>query len=161
MMTLTKNVAALFTIVAFVAFWIVAIFVPADVLREIFNSLSFGMAVMVCITWAPAAYHSFRSGGTEGKWQLVIAVFLCFSIVTFQRLYVILLEYLGRPPWLLRSHIAAFVPYTITVAGALFLIAPSVHQGRPGNDYWLHLVIGVGIGSLLAGILLGRSLLAA
>jgi hypothetical protein len=159
MREMKSHTAFIFAAGAFFFYWILALFVPVGLLREIFNSLSFGVAVMVTMTWAPAAWYSLWYGERAGEWQLIIAIFLAFFVLAFQRLYVMAATILGRPEWLVESPVSGFVPYSITVVGILFLVAPGVYRGAPRGRYWWYIIAGVSMGSLLAGILIGRTVL--
>lgn len=152
-----SNAPFFYALIAFSIYWIIALIVPVDLLKELFNSLSLGVAIMVALTWAPAAWHSIRHGNRAGEWQLVIAIFLSFCVLAFQRLYVMTASILNRPDWLINSPVAGFVPYSITVVGLLYLVAPGVYKGAPRGRYWWHILFAVAIGSLTAGILIGMS----
>lgn len=153
----SNRAAVLFAMIGLMTYWLMAAVVPAAQLRELFNALSFGVAIMVMVTWAPAAYHAFTVGAHEGEWQLVIAVFLAFAVLAFQRLYAIVMFTLDDPEWILKSYIPGFIAYSVMLVGMLFLVAPSVHNASPGKRYWVHIIWGVAIGALFAGIMIGRS----
>lgn len=157
MKAITSNRAAWTAFASLAFYWVLAAIVPTPILREVFNSLSLGVALMVVITWFPATARAFRHGAGGGEGQLVIAIFLAFAVLTFQRVYVIVLNTMANPQWLRDSSISGFVPYLITIVGILFLIAPGVQAGAPRGRHWWHIIIGVALGSGLAGVMLGRS----
>lgn len=53
--TITQNRAVVFAVFAFVAYWVAALFVPSLILRDVFNSLAFGTAIIITFTWWPSA----------------------------------------------------------------------------------------------------------
>lgn len=156
--TITPNRAILFAVGAFVFYWIAALFVPAAILRDVFNALAFGAAVIIAITWAPAAWRGLREGGDTGEWQLILAVFIIWCVVMTQRVYIGLFNYLGRPEGWSTSPITGFWPYSFMIAGSLFIIAPGVKaDGFRSRAVW-SLVAAGAIGGLVAGIMIGASI---
>lgn len=158
MSLITPNRAILFAVGAFILYWIASIFVPAIVLRDVFNSLAFGTAVIITITWMPSAIKAVRENAGSGEWQLILAIFIVWFVVMCQRVYVILFNWHGRPQEWADSAISGFWPYSYLIAGLLFLSAPGVHsEGIKARAVWA-IVAAVAIGSLLAGILIGASI---
>lgn len=155
---LTPNRAVVFAVLSFVAYWLAAIIVPAPILRDVFNALAFGAAVIITITWGPSAWRAVRENADSGEWQLILAIFLLWFIVLSQRVYVIAFNWLDRPDWLASSAISGFWPYSYMMAGMLFLSAPGVKgHGIESGAIW-SIIAAVAIGSLVAGILIGASI---
>jgi hypothetical protein len=155
---ISPNRAVVFAVAAFVVYWIAALFVPALILRDIFNALAFGSAVMIVLTWGSAAVSAVRAGAESGEWQLVLAIFLLWFVVLFQRTYAVTFNWYGRPDSWAESPIAGFWPYSYTIAGLLFIAAPGVNgQGIRIRTIW-SIIAAVGIGSLIAGFLIGASI---
>lgn len=155
--TITPNRAVVFAVGAFVFYWVTALFVPGIVLRDVFNSLAFGTSIIITITWFPSATKALREGADSGEWQIILAIFLVWFIVLAQRIYVITFNWMGRPEAWAEAPIAGFWPYSYMIAGLLFLSAPGVEGGRiHGRAVW-SIVLAVAIGSLIAGILIGKS----
>lgn len=133
-------------------------FVPPLILRDVFNSLAFGTAIIIIITWLPAAIRAMRESAETGEWQLVLAIFLVWLVVACQRVYVIVFNSYGRPQEWAESAISGFWPYSFLCAGLLFLSAPGVDGDRfKSNALWA-IVAAVGIGCLTAGILIGSAI---
>ncbi|WP_018900440.1 hypothetical protein [Rhizobium sp. 2MFCol3.1] len=156
--SLTPNRAVVFAVGAFLAYWIASMFVPPLVLRDIFNSLAFGTAVIITITWGPAAFRAVKNGADSGEWLLVLAIFLIWLVVLCQRLYVIAFNWLGRPESWALSPVSGFWPYSYTVAGMLFLSAPGFRDGDLSTRNIWAIILAVAIGSLLAGVMIGASI---
>jgi hypothetical protein len=158
MKPITPNAANVFAVGGLLVYWAILVpIVDQDILRSIFNSLSLGVSVMVTITWAPAAWFAFRQGAGEGRWQLIIAVFLMFCVLDYARIIALISAFLGRPDWFLNGPLVGFVPYSVTIIAGLFLIAPGRVPGAPPHQYLYHIVSGVFLGALLAGFMIGRS----
>lgn len=156
--SLTPNRAVAFAVVAFLAYWIASMFVPPLILRDIFNSLAFGTAIIITITWGPSAFRAVREGADSGEWQLILAIFLVWFVVLCQRVYVITFNWAGRPePWA-TSAVAGFWPYSYMIAGLLFLSAPGVKGDTIESRAIWAIVAAVGVGSMVAGIMIGLSI---
>ena len=156
--SLTPNRAIVFAVVAFLAYWIASMFVPALVLRDVFNSLAFGTAIIITITWAPSAFRAVKEGADSGEWQLILAIFIVWFVVLCQRTYVIVFNAYDRPEAWTTSAISGFWPYSYMIAGLLFLSAPGVNGDRIETRAIWAIVAAVAIGSLIAGILIGASI---
>lgn len=154
----TPNRAVLFSVGAFVLYWILAMFVPAEMLRDVFNALAWGAAMMITITWGSAALKAIREGADTGDWQLVLAIFLVWFVVLMQRIYVAVFNWYGQPEAWRESAIIGFFPYSYFIAAMLFLVAPGVKgDGLETRSIWA--IIGaVFIGGLAAGIIIGTSI---
>ena len=153
---ITPNKAVVFAVSAFVAYWLVAMFVPGPVLREVFNSLSFGAAIIISITWFSAARRAMREGADTGEWQLVLAIFLLFFVLAISRLYAILFNYMDRPDSWAHSPISGFWSYSYLICALLFLSAPGkTKEGLRSSTIW-SLLAAFSIGSLIAGIMIGK-----
>lgn len=156
--TITPNRVVVFAVGAFVAYWVAALFVPADVLRDFFNSLAFGTAVIITLTWLRPALKAVSEGADSGEWQLIIAIFLLWFVVVLQRGYVITYNLAGRPDAWSDSAISGFWPYSYMISGLLFLSAPGVQNDKMTKRSIWSIEAAVGIGCLLAGILIGKSI---
>lgn len=155
---ITPNSAVVFAVVAFVAYWIMSLMVPPLLLRDIFNSLAFGTAIIITITWAPAAVRAIKENADSGEWQLILAIFLVWFVVLIQRIYVIAFNWHGRPEAWAVSPVAGFWPYSYMIAGLLFLSAPGVKDDRIEKRAIWAMLSAVGVGCLIAGILIGASI---
>jgi hypothetical protein len=152
---LTPNRAVVFVVCGFIAFWIAALFVPTPLLRDVFNSIGFGVALIVTITWGSAAWRAVREGANSGAWQLILSLYLGWMTVLMQRVYAIVFNWEGRPVEWLDWPISGFWPYSYAVAGLLLLSAPGVKaDGMRSTALW-SMIAAVAIGSLVAGILIG------
>lgn len=156
--TISPNKAIVITVLAVLAYWIPAMFVPAVILRDVFNSLAFGTAIIITATWFPSAMKALREGAGRGDLQLILAIFIVWFVVLCQRIYVIMFNYAGRPLAWSESAISGFWPYAFMISGLLFLSAPGVQGDRIGTRAIWSMVLAVAIGSLIAGILIGTSI---
>jgi len=155
---LTPNSAVAFAVFSFVLYWIAALFVPAIILRDVFNALAFGIAVMIVLTWGPSATRAVRQNADSGEWQLILAIFMVWFIVLCQRSYVVIYNWNGQPESWAALPISGFWPYEYVIAGLLFLAAPGVKGGAIENKAIWTIIAAVAIGSLIAGIVIGASI---
>lgn len=156
--SLTPNRAVVFAVVAFMMYWIASIFIPPLILRDVFNSLAFGTAIIITITWAPSAIRAVKENADSGEWQLILAIFIVWAVVLCQRIYIILFNAYGRPDAWATSALAGFWPYSYMIAGLLFLSAPGVRGDRIESRAIWAIVAAVAMGSLIAGILIGAAI---
>ena len=151
------SIVAAYIIAATVAFWTVALFVDAPILRDIFNNLSLGVAVMVLYHWFGAAVESVR-GRRNGAAILILGIYFLFIILAYSRILSISAILMDRPLWLIDGPLAAFLPYMVTGAGLMFLIAPGIADEAPTRWYFKHIIVAVALGAGVAGFMLARTL---
>jgi hypothetical protein len=155
---ITPNRAVLFAVFGFVFYWVLALFVPAAALRDVFNSLCFGTAVIIVLTWLPSALKALKENVDAAEWQLIIGIFLIWLIVAAHRIYAIAFNFAGRPDSWADSAITGFFPYSFMLGGLLFLTAPAVDDRRLGRRAIWAIVAAVAIGSFVAGALFMASI---
>lgn len=155
---ISPNRAIAFAVAAFIIYWLLAMFVPAMILRDVFNSLAFGAAVIITATWMPAAVKAMKEEADNGEWQLLLAIFIMWAVILVQRAYVIAFNFFDRPVEWINSAIPGFFPYSFMISGLLFLSAPGVKAGRIGVRSIWAIIAAVAIGALVAGILIGASI---
>jgi hypothetical protein len=154
----SPNAAMWFLFAGFAAYWLLVSVFPVESVRNLFNNLSFGVAFLVLITWAGPAWEAFRKGIKYPSQWLIIAIFLAFAILLYQRTIAIALVWLDSPPWLANGPLIGFIPYSITLVGFLFLFTPGMEKKAPPVHYWKLVLASVGVSALLAGVMIGRSL---
>lgn len=130
-----------------VLFWILPQFFTGDLLQEVFNSIVFGIATTVMVTWGPSAYYAMR-GSVTAEHQHIVATVAVWFIVWIQRLYAIIFMVLDRPYWLLSSAFPAFVAYMFGITGVFIIVAPAMVKDASRNDYIWQVTIGIGCGLL-------------
>lgn len=155
---ISPNRAVAFAVAAVVLYCVLALFVPPMALRDVFNSLAFGTAVVIVLTWLPSALKAMREGVDSAEWQLIVAIFLLWLIVAVQRIYAMAFNWAGRPDSWADSAITGFFPYSYMFAGLLFLSAPGIVEERLGHRAIWAIIAAVAIGSFTAGALFMASI---
>ncbi len=155
---LSPNRVALFFVGALVFYWVLSLFVPWMILRDIFNALAFGAQTMVVLTWAPAAWKAIKENASSGTWLLILAIFFTCTLAMIQRIYAIIYNSAGRPDAWAESAISGFWPYGFMITSALFMISPSfTSDGIRSQGWWILLAAGI-LGGIPAGVLLTLSI---
>lgn len=156
MRQITKNEALYFAVGGPILFWLLASFADPQILRNLFNALSLGVCVMVTVVWFVPMLEEIRQRGNEsdaGGWVIVLGVFNWAFTLAWQRVYAIVALGMGRPPWLVDSAIAAFVPFSIMWGGFLFLLAPGMISASTSRNKrgLLYIACAAFIGGFAAG----------
>ena len=145
-------------IILFVAYWLLALFVPGVALRDLFNAIAFGAQLFVVLTWWPAAYRAVKEESDNGAWLLIVAVFhICF-VALMQRSYQIVFNWMERPKAWEESAISGFFPYSYAIAAMLFLVSPDVRGGVMKPRAWWLILSSAAVGGFIAGALFMTSL---
>lgn len=120
---ITPNKAVIGVVFAPILYFIITFFVPTITLREVFNSLTFGVYIVISATWAMAFFAAVKHGGQGGKWRLILGIFVLAMTVTNTRIWNAIYNWLERPDWLTFSAWPGFWSYSYFVAGTLILSA--------------------------------------
>lgn len=153
---ITPNRAVIFAILAPIIYWVLAPFIPPSILRDVLNPIAFGVALMISLTWAWAMIHSVRRK-TQG-WQLILAVFIVWTVIWAQSTYRVVFNAYGRPDTWNDGVISGFWPYSYIAAGILFLASTDTATvGWEKSTLW---IIGsaIAIGGFAAGILVALNI---
>lgn len=147
------------SLMLFGAYWLVAMVIPAAILRDVFNIFALTISAGVAMVWFTPTMDLVRhKQGEGGRWQLSFGILLVALLVTCHRLYAIGFNAAGRPQWLLDSPMSGFWPYAFSITMALFLVAPGVtREGFRPSSFWA-IVLSVGLGGAIAGFLLGMQI---
>jgi hypothetical protein len=144
------NKMLLLVMYAGVLFWVLPAFFTGDTLQEFFNSIVFGIASAVLVTWGASAYYALR-GNITGVHQHIVATVAIWLIVWLQRLYSIVFLTMDRPYWMQISSFPAFITYMFGIMGVFVVVAPAfVDEETDQRDYVLQAAIGTGIGMVAA-----------
>lgn len=133
-----------------IMFWLLPLFFSGDDLQTTINSIVFGIATTIMITWGPSAYYALR-GNVTAEHQHIIATVAVWFIVWMQRLYAIIFVTLDRPYWLASSAFPAFVAYMFGLMGVFIIVAPAMVEDADKSDYLWQTAVGIGCG-LLASV---------
>lgn len=136
------------------AYWIASLFLPTDLLREVFYMTSVAVMIVVAITWGKTALRNLWYNDTSGPGMLILAVFLMAVVVVESRLLALLNYYGGRPAWLWDSPVFGFVAFQITAVGILKLTAVAKVDPKLTVAYQRNLWIAGMIGAFISGALL-------
>lgn len=127
---------------------------------ERFQDLALAVALGICfsatIKYGRDAIPSFNSGRSGAEF-LIVAMFAVVSVLLVQRIWGILLRVFDRPDWLVNSPVTILVPWMLSWAISLALIAPDIdlepEQARTG--IWKS--VALFIGGALAGFVVAAS----
>lgn len=153
----TPNKILALIIFAPIFYYLLTFFVSGKDLRDVFNSLSFGTALTIWVTWLWAFIEAVRHGGREGKWRLILGLCLTMQTVMVSRAYSALFNYYGRPESWSEGPFPGFMSFSYFLAGVLILSATAEEKDTPFISY-LPLLVGVGIGGIAAGVMIGMGI---
>jgi hypothetical protein len=128
--------------------------VGAETVKFFVDALLLGVSVMLCWTWGPAALRALLNGGHGDVAKIVLTIWLAWTALLVQRVYVISMALLGRPQWLLDSPAAGLIATIILIAGCYALLAPSAGGDVPKQEV-RNLIIGVALGGVVVGVAVG------
>lgn len=141
------------TLVSFPVFYFL---LPYERFLDLALAIAFGVCLSATIRYGRDAIVSLRSGRTGAEF-LIVAVFAIVSVLLGQRIWGIVLRVLDRPDWLVNSPVTIFVPWMLSWAISLALIAPDVDLEPDDARSGIWRSAALFIGGALAGFVIASS----
>lgn len=141
------------TLVSFPVFYLL---LPYERFLDLALAIAFGVCLSATIRYGRDAIVSLRSGRTGAEF-LIVAVFAIVSVLLGQRIWGIVLRVLDRPDWLVNSPVTIFVPWMLSWAISLALIAPDVDLEPDDARSGIWRSAALFIGGALAGFVIASS----
>lgn len=130
--------------------------VPYEKMLDVALSLAFGVSLAAVIRYSIDAFRAFRSG-RGGAEFLIVAVFSIVSLLLIQRTWGIVLRVYNRPDWLVDSPMTIFIPWMLSWAVSLALVAPDIGGSGENDRPSLFRSLTLFIAGALAGFVLASS----
>jgi len=157
MKRIKKSFVAWSLLVTLTSFPVFYYLLPYDRFLDLALAIAFGTCLAATCRYMLEAITAARSGRTGAEF-LIVAVFATVSVLLGQRVWVILLSSLNRPDWLSDSPVTILVPWMISWAIFLALIAPDIGSTtEDGNNSRLWKSIAILVGSALFSFLIVSS----
>lgn len=86
--------------------------------KLVVDTLLLGAAIIVSTTWFTAALDAFRAKAVDAGDKIVLTVWITWTAILIQRLYVIVGTALDRPQWWVDSPGSITVTTLVLIAGA-------------------------------------------
>lgn len=129
---------------------------PYERFLDLSLATAFGVTFASTIRYGRDAISAFRSGRSGGEF-LIVALCAIFTILLGQRVWGIVLRILDRPDWLVNSPITILVPYMLSWAIFLALIAPDIDLEPEEARAGIWKSVALFIGGALAGFVVAAS----
>lgn len=129
---------------------------PYERLLDIALSLAFGVSLAAVIRYSVDAWKAFRNG-RGGAEFLIVAVFMMAFMLLVQRTWGIILRVYDRPDWLVMSPISILLPWMLSWAISLALVAPDIEIDDTGTRHTLWRSVALFIGGATVGFILATS----
>lgn len=118
------------------------------------DSLTLGVGVVITWTWGSAALAAVKDGIQKPSSKIILAIWLAWTVLILQRIYVLVWNLDGQPDWLQNSPISGVITTMIFLAGMYAVIAPTQDEDTPRMEIY-SLIIGTAVGSIIVGVVLG------
>lgn len=115
--------------------------------KFVVDALLLAVSIIISCTWAPAAWRALRRGASDDVGKVVLTVWLAWSALLIQRVYVIVLAATGLTAAAANSPFPGLIATIILVAGAYAVLAPSEGEGVPRAE-----LINLIAASFVAGV---------
>lgn len=142
----------------FAAFFVIAasyimfLIMGPEFTKSTVNILVLGEAVTICITWFWAALRAFRRGGSDDISKIILSVWLAWTALIIQRIYVIIAQSYNRPEWLIDGYLSIFVVVLILISGGYAVMAPATGEDVPRRER-----VWTTLGATIGGVVIGAA----
>jgi hypothetical protein len=138
---------------SFLAFYFL---IPYERFLDLALAIAFGVCLAATYRYGRDAILALRSGRTGAEF-LIVAVFASVAVLLGQRIWGILLRVMDRPEWLVNSPVTILVPWMLSWAISLALIAPDVDLDHDDMRSGLWKSIALLVGGALVGFVVASS----
>jgi hypothetical protein len=141
-------------ILAVIAFWVSAPFLPRIMLFDLVNAVGVTLGIFVFWAYAPGAWKAAKtSEGLDRVHYLILGIVSTWVAMVTRTVYIWVWRWRGEPDGGLDHIAVAFIAFLIIIGGVLHLIAPRVLDGIVPRTTVRHMVIALVIGILLGIII--------
>lgn len=141
------------TLVSFPVFYFL---LPYERFLDLALAIAFGVCLSATYRYGRDAIVALRSGRTGAEF-LIVAVFASVAVLLGQRIWGILLRVMDRPDWLVNSPVTILVPWMLSWAISLALIAPDVDLDHDDTRSGLWKSVALLVGGALVGFIIASS----
>lgn len=156
MRSLKKSIVAWSLFGSLTAFAALFYTLPYERFLDLALALAFGVTFAATFRYGRDAISAFRSGKSGAEF-LIVAVFAIVTVLLGQRIWGITLRILDRPDWLVDSPITILVPWMLSWAISLALVAPDIDFEPTDVRSGLWKSVALFIGGALAGFVVAAS----
>jgi hypothetical protein len=156
MKRIKKSFVAWSLLVTLTSFPVFYFLLPYERFLDLALAIAFGVCLSATYRYGRDAVMALRSGRTGAEF-LIVAVFASVAVLLGQRIWGILLRVMDRPDWLVNSPVTILVPWMLSWAISLALIAPDVDLDHDDTRSGLWKSVALLIGGALAGYIVASS----
>lgn len=118
-----------------------------------------GLAFMSAST-VPVAWRAFKNGISTDRDKFIFSYWLIWTIVLWQRIWIILLAYFDRPVSWVQSPISGLLAVSIAIAAGYGASAPLTGETPLHRKEIIIFTVAAGFSGVIAGIAIGVYLVA-
>lgn len=156
MKKIKKSFVAWSLLAALISFPLFYFLLPYDRFLDLALAIAFGTCLSATYRYGRDAIMALRSGRTGAEF-LIVAVFASVAVLLGQRIWGILLRVMDRPDWLVNSPVTILVPWMLSWAISLALIAPDVDLDHDDTRSGLWKSVALLVGGALVGFIIASS----
>lgn len=156
MKKIKKSFVAWSLLAALTSFPLFYFMLPYDRFLDLALAIAFGTCLSATYRYGRDAIMALRSGRTGAEF-LIVAVFASVAVLLGQRIWGILLRVMDRPDWLVNSPVTILVPWMLSWAISLALIAPDVDLDHYDTRSGLWKSVALLVGGALVGFIIASS----
>lgn len=156
MKRIKKSFVAWSLLAALTSFPLLYFMLPYERFLDLALAIAFGVCLSATYRYGRDAIVALRSGRTGAEF-LIVAVFASVAVLLGQRIWGILLRVMDRPDWLVNSPVTILVPWMLSWAISLALIAPDVDLDHDDTRSGLWKSVALLVGGALVGFIIASS----
>lgn len=151
---LDKYLAVILSVLMVIAYLLFDWLVGTGPAKVTIDSLTLGVGLVIMYSWGSAAISAIRTGIRKDSSKIVLTIWLSWTVLVIQRIYVLIYTIIGKPDWLADSFFPGLITVLIFIAGMYAIVAPVQTDPTPRRQVISLVVSGV-VAGLVAGIIIG------
>ena len=129
---------------------------PYERFLDLALAVAFGVSFAGTVKYGRDAILSIRTGRAGAEF-LIVSIFAMMATILGQRIWGIVLRVYDRPDWLVNSPLAILIPWLLSWAMSLALVAPDIDLERDDAKSGIWRSAALFIGGALAGFVVASS----
>lgn len=131
----------------------------ATATKTVMDSLVIGTAVTICWSWRRPAWYSLKEGVKDGSGNILVSIWLLWTILLLYFVYVVVFTLMGRPEWVRNLPIGGSVSTMLFLSGSYAVLVPLNTSEEIPRPTLRGIVVGIAIGCMVAGALMTATFL--
>ncbi len=143
----------LLSISVIVSYFICYFLLGSQSAKLIIDALVLGASVTIFLSWGRVAMGALIRGAHSGEDKIVLTIWLAWTVLMIQRVYVIVYAIMGKPEWVMELPIGGVISTLIFLSGMFAVFAPVTPELGSTTPLPRSILIACTVGAFVSGVI--------